>query len=94
MILIAIVHDPLRGSRYKVIPTPVITYLRLGFNNKELISRHAAFLDTSKIDPRQIPLKFLNRDDQSTFLVTFIENLEPRITKAGHNVGLKMRPNS
>ena len=55
---------------------------------------HAAFLDTSKIDPRQIPLKFLNRDDQSTFLVTFIENLEPRITKAGHNVGLKMRPNS
>ena len=55
---------------------------------------HTAFLDTSKIDPRQIPLKFLNRDDQSTFLVTFIENLEPRITKAGHNVGLKMRPNS
>ena len=55
---------------------------------------HTAFLDTSKIDPWQIPLKFLNRDDQSTFLVTFIENFEPRITKAGHNVGLNMRPNS
>ena len=63
------------------------------FKNKCFIS-HTAILDTSKIDSWQIPLKFQNRDDQSTFLVTFIENLEPRITKAGHNVGLKMRPNS
>ena len=62
--------------------------------SENTVAMHTAFLDTSKIDPRQIPLKFLNRDDQSTFLVTFIENLEPRITKAGHNVGLKMRPNS
>ena len=42
-------------------------------------------------DPWQIPLKYLNRDDQSTFIVTFIKNLEPRSTKAGHNIGLQSK---
>ena len=55
---------------------------------------HAAFSDTSKIDPGQFLLKFHNWDDQSTFLTTFIEKLEPKITKAGNNIGLKIGPNS
>ena len=76
---------------------PVLFLAMAGYfisKSRNICSSHIPYKIISKIDPRQIPLKFLNRDDQSTFLVTFIENLEPRITKAGHNVGLKMRPNS
>ena len=37
--------------------------------------------------PGQLPIKFHNSYDQSTFRTTFIEKLDPRITKAGHNIG-------
>ena len=39
------------------------------------LSMHAAFLDISKIEPGQIPQKFHNMDDQSTFLNILEEKL-------------------
>ena len=42
---------------------------------RKIYMYHAAFLDISKIEPGQIPQKFHNMDDQSTFLNILEEKL-------------------
>ena len=53
----------------------ILCYLLSTLFSRVVLPTHAAFLDISKIEPRQIPQKFHNMDDQSTFLNILEEKL-------------------
>ena len=64
--------DPSKLSHFHNPPPLIANLIMSGVYKSEEFRRHdaehAAFLDTSKIEPGQFPQKFHNRDDRSTFL--------------------------